>query len=267
MDIGSPALGAAVAAIRPQVVLHLAALTSVADSFHDAERFFAVNFHGTWNLLRALQDASFHGRFIYVSTSDVYGSVPEASLPVREDEPLRPRSPYAVAKAAAEMLCHQWAESEALDVVIARPFNHIGPGQDARFAVASFARQIARIRAGLAPPRLATGDLDVTRDFTDVRDVVDGYLALFTRGRTGEVYNVGAGRETRIGDILARLAAIAGVDVETAIDPALIRAGEQRRAVGDVTKIRNDTGWRATTPLDRTLTDTLEYWNSRIGNE
>jgi GDP-4-dehydro-6-deoxy-D-mannose reductase len=267
IDIGSPDLGEAVAAIHPSGVLHLAALTSVADSFRDAERYFAVNFHGTWNLLRALHDAGFDGRFVYVSTGDAYGSVPEAALPVREDFPLRPRSPYAVAKGAAEMLCRQWSETERLDVVIARPFNHIGPGQDARFAVASFARQIALIAAGLAPPRLSTGDLDVTRDFTDVRDVVDAYVALFASGRTAEVYNVGTGRETRVGDVLARLIAIAGVKVETTTDPARIRPDEQRRAVADVTKIGNDTGWHAATPLDRTLEDTLEYWKTRITNE
>lgn len=257
-DIRSPDLAERLAAMRPEAVIHLAGLTSVADSFTDPELFFDVNFGGTWNLLKALRGSSFRGRFLFVSSGDCYGSVHEDELPIAETHPLRPRSPYALSKVAAEALCFQWSQAEHLDAVLARSFNHIGPGQDDRFAVASFARQIARIRAGLAPPRLVTGDLEVTRDLTDVRDVVRAYFALLDRGRTGEAYNVGSGRETRLRDVVDRLLDQAGVAAEVVADPRRMRQGEQRRAEADVTKIRTDTGWSASIPLSQTLADMLD---------
>lgn len=262
-DIRSPELARHVAAIRPDAVLHLAALTSVAASFNDPETYFDVNFNGTWNLLKALRSTSFTGRLLFVSSGDCYGAVSPDELPIRESAPLRPRSPYAVSKVAAESLCYQWANSGQVDVVLARSFNHIGPGQDVRFAVASFARQVARVRAGLAEPRIVTGDLDVTRDLTDVRDVVRAYLALIERGRSGEVYNVGSGREIRMADVLRELLSLAHVTAETIVDESRVRSGEQRRAVADVQKIRSDAGWTPSIPLSRTLADMLDDRSQR----
>jgi GDP-4-dehydro-6-deoxy-D-mannose reductase len=253
-----------VADLQPECVLHLAGLTSVGDSFKDAEGYFDVNVHGTWNLLRALRDSRFAGRMLFVSSGDCYGAVSPERLPVGESEPLRPRNPYAVSKAAAEALCYQWSQTSAFDVVTARPFNHVGPGQDARFAVASFARQVALIRDGPATRSIVTGNLDVTRDLTDVRDVVLAYFALLESGVNGHTYNVGSGRETSMSDVLAMLIRIAGVDVDVRQDPARMRADEQRRAVADVGKIHRDTGWSATTPLATTLADTLDDWSKRI---
>ena len=265
LDIRSPDVAIHVRDAAPDAVLHLAAITSVADSIRDPEQFFDVNFGGTWNLLKALRHAGFRGRLLFVSSGDCYGKVAPVDLPVSERQPLRPRNPYAVSKAAAEALCYQWSQTEPFEVVTARPFNHIGPGQDTRFAIASFAAQIARIRAGHAAPRIATGNLDVTRDLTDVRDVVHAYLALLDRGRSGEAYNVGSGRETRIADALDTLIAEAGITVDKTIDPARVRAEEQRRAVADVGKIATDTGWSASTPLATTLRDMLEDWTRRTG--
>lgn len=263
-DVRSPQLAARIAEARPDAVIHLAGLTSVADSFRDAEAFFDVNFGGTWNLLKALRAAAFSGRFLFVSSGDCYGTVVAEELPIAESHPLRPRSPYAVSKVAAEALCCQWSQTEGLDAVLARPFNHVGPGQDTRFAIASFARQVARIAAGLAPPRIVTGDLDVTRDLTDVRDVVHAYFALLDNGHAGEVYNVGSGRECRIADVLNGLLAAAGVSAEIVTDPDRIRRGEQRRAAADVRKIATDTGWSSSIPLSVTLADMLDDWNERI---
>ena len=129
-DVRDPNLCQQIAPIRPEAVIHLAARTSVAESFQDADGYFDVNFNGTLNLLRALQAADFRGRFLYISSGECYGAVDEADLPVDELQPLRPRSPYAVSKVAAEALCFQWSQTEGLDAIIARPFNHIGPGQD-----------------------------------------------------------------------------------------------------------------------------------------
>lgn len=263
-DIRSPGLLPAIAELRPDAVLHLAGLTSVSDSFTDPEGYFDVNVHGTWNLLRALRDSGFRGRMLFVSSGDCYGAVAPERLPIAETEPLRPRNPYAVSKVAAEALCFQWSQSEAFDIVIARPFNHVGPGQDVRFAVSSFARQVALIGAGRAPPSIATGNLDVTRDLTDVRDVVLAYFALLESGTNGRAYNVGSGRETSMADVLATLIRIGGVDADVQRDPARMRADEQLRAVADVGSINRDTGWSATTPLATTLADTLADWKERI---
>jgi GDP-4-dehydro-6-deoxy-D-mannose reductase len=266
-DIRSSALAAALAELRPDCVLHLAGLTSVSDSFKDPEGYFDVNFHGSWNLLRGLRDCQFSGRMLFVSSGDCYGAVAPQRLPICEDEPLRPRNPYAVSKVAAEALCCQWSQSAAFDVVVARPFNHVGPGQDVRFAVASFARQVALIGAGRAPATIVTGNLDVTRDLTDVRDVVLAYFALLESGTNGRAYNVGSGRETSMADVLAMLIDIAGVDAAIQRDPSRVRADEQRRAVADVGRIERDTGWSATTPLATTLADTLADWKERISVE
>jgi GDP-4-dehydro-6-deoxy-D-mannose reductase len=263
-DIRSAELEGQVASARPDAVIHLAGLTSVADSFRDAEAFFDVNFGGTWNLLKALRSAGFSGRFLFVSSGDCYGAVGPDELPIPETHPLRPRSPYAVSKVAAEALCCQWAQTERLDAVIARAFNHIGRGQDIRFAIASFARQVARIRRGLAPPQIVTGDLDVTRDLTDVRDVVHAYFALIENGRTGEVYNVGSGRETRLRDVVEGLLEAAEISATLVTDAARVRQGEQRRAVADVRKIAGDTGWSSSIPLSSTLGDILDDWLERI---
>ncbi|MHB8494842.1 MAG: GDP-mannose 4,6-dehydratase [Casimicrobiaceae bacterium] len=266
-DLRSPALVERVAGLHPDAVVHLAARTSVSESFDDPEGYFDVNFHGTWNLLRALRAGGFRGRMLYVSSGDCYGKVQERALPVTEDQPLRPRSPYAVSKVAAEALCYQWSQTEAFDVVIARPFNHIGPGQDLRFAAPTFARQVVRICSGLEPPRILTGDLEVTRDMTDVRDVATAYFALLEHADGGEVYNVGSGRETPMRDVLNGFLAIAGIEAEIVVDPQRLRPDEQRRAVADVRKLERDTGWRAVIPLDITLRDMLDDWTRRVAHE
>jgi GDP-4-dehydro-6-deoxy-D-mannose reductase len=266
LDIRDAALTPLLAEIKPDAVLHLAAMSSVAESFKDFDRYFDVNFGGTLNLLRSLRSGSFGGRLIYVSTGDCYGAVPEEALPVSEDLPSRPRNPYAVSKTAAEALCYQWSQTEGLDVVIVRPFNHIGPGQDLRFAVAAFAQQVAAIAAGKMEPRIATGNLDVTRDFSDVRDVIGAYFALIARGRRGEVYNIGTGRETRLRDVLDSLMRLAGVRADVSTDPARVRPDEQRRMVADVAKIERDTGWKARIPLEDTLRDILDDWKGKVAN-
>jgi GDP-4-dehydro-6-deoxy-D-mannose reductase len=148
-----------------------------------------------------------------------------------------------------------------------RSFNHLGPGQDARFAIPSFAKQVVAIRRGLHQPRIVTGNLDVTRDLTDVRDVVLAYLALLDKGAAAEVYNVGSGRETRLRDVLDQLIRLAGIEAEIVTDSARTRAGEQLRAMADVRKIEADTGWSASIPLSETLMDVLNDWEQRTERE
>lgn len=257
------AIRALVEGAPPDAVIHLAAQTFVPEAFRDPRATFEINLLGTLNLLQALQHARFAGRFIYVSTGDVYGAVPEAALPVGETRAVAPRNPYAVSKVAAEALCRQWCMTEGLDVVVVRPFNHIGPSQSDRFVVADFAHQVAAIKRGRRPARVAVGDIDVTRDFTDVRDVVRAYFALLERGCAGEIYNVCSGTEHSIRSILERLARLAGVDVALEQESGRFRKAEQRRMRGDPAKLVAATGWNTTTPLDASLAAMLEHWENK----
>lgn len=247
----------AVGRLMPEAVLHLAAQSSVQSSFGAPEATFAVNFLGTLNLLQALTSARFQGAFLYVGSADVYGKKTDADLPIRELQPLRPLSPYAVSKVAAEALCYQWSQNQQFRVVLTRPFNQIGPGQNTRFAIADFAHQIQEIRRGRRPPLLITGDIDVTRDFTDVRDTVRAYHMLLANGRNGEIYNVCSGQERSVRSLVEILLQIAGVVAEIRSSPAKLRPGEQRRAVGDPAKIHSELGWAPELSIRTTLTDLL----------
>ncbi|HEV2037491.1 MAG TPA: GDP-mannose 4,6-dehydratase, partial [Candidatus Eremiobacteraceae bacterium] len=241
----------------PDAVIHLAAQSWVPDAFRDPEFTLQVNVLGTLNLLQALRRTGFSGRMVFVSTGDVYGCVPDNELPIREDRLPAPRNPYAVSKLAAEALCYQWSVTEGMEITIARAFNHIGPGQSERFVVSDFARQVAEIKLGRRQPTVSVGDIDVTRDFTDVRDVVRGYFALLRDGASGEIYNICSGREQSIRALLHRLAAIAGVGISIQQDPSRLRKSEQRRVVGDPAKMQRATGWQSTTELDESLASML----------
>lgn len=264
-DLTDPAsLARALPAGALDFVIHLAAQSFVPESFRDARRTYAVNFLGTLNLFQALKDRGFAGRVLYVSSAEVYGQVPPAEMPIDESRAPQPRSPYGVSKVAAEALCGQWRRTEGLDVVVVRPFNHIGPGQTDRFVVASFARQVAEIKLGQRAPVIEIGDVDVTRDFTDARDVVEAYLRLLEHGVAGETYNVCSGREVWIRDLLPMLFDLAAVDARTARDPALMRPAEQKRLLGSYEKLHRCTGWAPTTPLRASLADALAWWEHRL---
>ncbi len=163
-------------------VIHLAAQSFVPESFKNPLETFDINFTGTYNLFSALKEYGFNGKILYISSGDVYGLVNEDKLPIAEYYPLKPRNPYAVSKVAAEALCYQWSVTEEMKIIIARPFNHIGPHQSERFVVSSFAKQIAEIELGLRKPVLSAGNIDITRDFLDVRDVANAYKLLLEKG-------------------------------------------------------------------------------------
>lgn len=250
---------------RPKVVIHLAAISFVPDSFRSPETTFDVNFIGTLRLLEALADSGFSGRFLFVGTGDAYGLVPVEALPIREELPLRPRNPYAVSKVAAEALCYQWSQTGPFEVVMARPFNHIGAGQSPTFAISDFAKQIAEISAGIRPPVLKVGNIDATRDFTDVKDVLKAYELLMSKGRNGEVYNVCSGVERSVRSLVERLLELAGVDAEIQNDPTRFRPSDQPRVCGDHTKLTRDTGWQPEVSMDETLMNLYSYWEHGIG--
>lgn len=252
------AVNALVAQARPAAVLHLAAQSFVPRSFQDPRETMEINTLGTLNLLQALTANAFAGRFVYASSGDVYGRVPEEFLPVDESRVPEPRSPYAVSKVCAEQLCLQWARTEGLQAIVARPFNHVGPDQDARFVLPALASQVVRIAAGVQPPVIEAGDIDTTRDFTDVRDIVAAYAAMFHSGVTGRTYLVASGVERRVRDVLQAMCRLAGVSPDIHQDPAKLRPAEQRRMVADASLLTADTGWRPLVPFEKTLSDILD---------
>jgi GDP-4-dehydro-6-deoxy-D-mannose reductase len=250
---------------QPNAVVHLAALSFVPDSFRSPEATFEVNFLGTLRLLEALAETGFNGRFLFVGSGDAYGLVPVAALPIREDFLLRPRNPYAVSKVAAEALCYQWSQTGPFEVVMARPFNHIGPGQEPTFVISDFARQVAQIAAGVHPPLLQVGDIDVTRDFTDVGDVLRAYALLLAHGHSGESYNVCSGVERSVRSLLESLLELAGVEAKIVNDPARMRPTEQPRVYGSHEKLSQHTLWQPEVPMAATLLNLYRYWENEIG--
>lgn len=258
------AMVAAVEQIRPDAVLHLAAQTFVPRSVADPLETYEINFLGTFNLLSALKATGCRGKMVFVSSGDVYGKVSPELLPITESTLPRPRNPYAVSKVAAEALCIQWSESENIEISIARPFNHIGPGQRPEFVLSGFAKQIVEIKRKLKPPVIEVGDIDVTRDFTDVRDVVRAYELLLDRGKKAEVYNVCSGVERSIRALLQKLMEIAGVEAEIKTESGRFRPADQKRVYGAFRKIQSDIGWEPSIHIEQSLREILEYWEKEI---
>ncbi|MCG8669307.1 MAG: GDP-mannose 4,6-dehydratase, partial [Pseudomonadales bacterium] len=224
-----------------------------------------TNLIGTLNLLQALKTADFRGAFLYVSSGDVYGLVEESDLPISESLQPQPRNPYAVSKVSAELLCQQWSYSEPdWRIMIARPFNHIGPGQNDSFLVPEIAKQLCLIKAGQQSPELQLGDIDVTRDFTDVRDVISAYFTILESGKSGEIYNICSGKERLVRDIILTMCELAGVDATITQDETRLRKSQQRRAVGDYGKLASNTGWQPIIELEESLRAILSDWEQRI---
>lgn len=247
----------------PDAVIHLAGQTFVPAAFKDPAHTLQVNLLGTLNLLQALKRAGFSGTFLFVSSGDVYGQVAEAALPISETLAPKPRNPYAVSKVAAELLCQQWGYAEGWRMLIARPFNHIGPGQAASFVVPSMAQQLVGAGSGAQRLTLEVGDIDVTRDFLDVRDVISAYFALLEHGRSGEIYNVCSGVERTVRELILQMARLTGVSVELVQDPSRLRPADQRRVVGSAEKLQKDTGWKPDISITETLQSVLSDWEAR----
>jgi GDP-4-dehydro-6-deoxy-D-mannose reductase len=250
----------------PDAVIHLAAISFVPESFERPHETYAVNLHGTMNLLEPLAAAGFAGAFLYVSSGDVYGAVPPSALPVTEERLPRPRNPYAASKLAAEAFCYQVSQTSRMRVLIARPFNHIGPGQSDRFFLPAMARQIMQIKQGRRTPAIEAGNIDVTRDFSDVRDVVRAYLALLEKGTSGEAYNVCSSVERNVGEVLLRMLELAGVKASVTRVHERVRPNEQTRHCGCNRKLCEDTGWRPSVPFEQSLRDLLESWQNNPGD-
>jgi GDP-4-dehydro-6-deoxy-D-mannose reductase len=248
---------------QPEVIYHLAAQANPQASVTDPRGTWALNLGGTLNLLEAVKASGLvpGPRVVLVGSGVCYGNPAPEHLPVTESCPLRPNNPYSASKAAADLLGIQHFLAHGTDVVMVRPFNHAGPRQSPSYVLGALARQVAEVEAGRAS-RVEVGNLDVVRDFTDVRDVVRGYRLLAARGASGEIYNLGSGRGTRLADALDTLAARARVPIEIHVDPARVRPVDQPLLVADPAKLRAATGWEPRLAMAQTLADMLDYWRA-----
>lgn len=249
-------------AAGPEVVYHLAGRTSVAESWTDPVATFRVNAEGTLHLLAACRDAGVR-RVLVVSSSDVYGPVTPAELPLDERAPLRPATPYAASKAAAEQVAVQAHLGYGLETIRVRAFNHTGPGQDARFVAPALAARVAEAEAE-GRTVIPVGDLSARRELLDVRDVVRAYRLVVELGRPGDVYNVCAGRDLPIRELAELFLRHARVPLELRTDPALLRPVEVPALRGSPDRLRALTGWRPEIPLEDTVVGLLEEARSRL---
>jgi GDP-4-dehydro-6-deoxy-D-mannose reductase len=258
------AVDKAIKATKPARIFHLAGAPSVETSWTNAVPHLRINVLGTQYLLDAVQRSGRPCRVLVVTSAQVYGMTDD---PITENGILLPQSPYGLTKLAQDRLALSAAEAARLDVVVARPFNHIGPRQGPGFAVPSFARQIARMERGLAEPIMKVGNLDTRRDITDVRDVVDAYVRVMDGGQAGTAYNVCSGRAWRIRDLLEELTQLSTVTVTLETDPSKFRPIDVPVVQGDPSRLRNELGWVPKIAVERTLEDTLDDWRERVQSE
>jgi GDP-4-dehydro-6-deoxy-D-mannose reductase len=248
----------------PDYVVHLAAQSFVGVSWHAPAETLTTNIISQVNLLEALRGLKMSPRFLAAGSSEEYGLVLDNELPIRETNPLRPLSPYAVSKVTQDMMAYQYFKSYGLPIIRTRAFNHEGPRRGDVFVTSNFARQVAEIEAGLREPVVYVGDLTPRRDYSDVRDIVRGYWLLLERGEPGEVYNLCSGRSWSIQavlDFVLNLSTVKGITVKT--DPARLRPSDVMILEGDPGKVHEATGWKVEIPFEQTLTELLDYWRQR----
>lgn len=244
--------------IRPDYVLHLAAYSSVAYSWKHPEESFINNCNVFLNVVDMVKQYCPGCRLLSVGSSEEYGNVKHEDLPVRENQPLNPLSPYAIARVSQEQLSKLYAESFGVQIIMTRSFNHIGPRQDDRFVIPSFIKRIASIREkGNKYGEIETGDLSIIRDFVDVRDVADAYYKLLIKGTVGEIYNVCSGKAIRLSEAVKLIADEIGVEVKTKINPMFVRPNDNMEMVGTPYKIETELGWTRKWSFDETIKDMI----------
>jgi GDP-4-dehydro-6-deoxy-D-mannose reductase len=255
---------AALASVQPDLIFHLAGQANVPRSFAEPAQTLTTNILAQLNLFQAALRLKQNPLFLIVCSNEIYGRVAPDDLPIDEDTPLRPVSPYAVSKATQDLLAYQYYVSHKLRTIRLRPFNHIGPRQTEQFVASAFAAQIARIETGGQEPLLRVGDLAAERDFTDVRDMVAAYALAARHGEPGQAYNIGSGRTVSIRWLLDTLLAFSARDIAVEPDPARMRPADVPRVVCDSRRFRERTGWAPQIPLEQTLYDILEHWREQV---
>ena len=252
-----PSMLRALRKIRPDRIYHLAAQSSVAQSWKEPKKTFDINVGGTRNLLEAARMACPKARILIACSADEYGASGRLFPKLSEEAPLKPLNPYGVSKLVQDLLGKHYFLMYGMPIIRMRAFNHSGPGQEAKFAVPSFAEQVADISAGRQKPEIKVGNLRAIRDFSDVRDVVRAYYLALEKGNPGEAYNVASGRGRRVADVLKYYLNASSVRIRVRRDHARLRTSDMPRLVGDARKLIRDTGWRPRIRFETTLRDVL----------
>lgn len=251
--------------LRPDVIFHLAAQSSVAFSWKNPQKTVEINLCGSLNVLDAVRAIEgYVPRILLIGSGEEYGMLPPETELVGEDTPVHPGNPYAVTKAAQNWFGSLYARAYGMEIVMIRAFNHVGPNQAPQFVVSDFCKQAAEISLGLREPVMHVGNLSAKRDFTDVRDVVRAYALLAQHGRAGETYNVGSGTAVAIQEILTQIIAQSGAEIQVEIDPAKLRPVEIPVIRADISKLQQDTGWTPEIPLEQTIAETLDVWKQQL---
>lgn len=258
------AVQSVVTEIRPDYIFHLAAQSYVPASWRAPSETLTTNLLGQTNIFEAVRVLELDPVIQIAGSSEEYGLVLPDEVPIKETNPLRPLSPYAVSKVAQDLLAYQYFRSYGLKTIRTRGFNHTGPRRGEVFVTSNFAKQIASIEAGLREPVIRVGNLDAQRDFTDVRDMVRAYWLAVTKATPGEVYNLASGSAVTIRELLDRLLALSDTKVEVQVDPDRLRPSDVEILLGDYSKFRSDTGWEPSIPLEQTLKDTLDFWRQKL---
>lgn len=249
---------------HPDYILHLASVSSVAQSWHTPLDSFVNNTNIFLNLVEQVRIKNNKCRILSVGSSEEFGEVAEKELPLTEDHPLKPVSPYAVARVSQEMLSKIYADGFSLDIIMTRSFNHIGPGQKEMFVISSFAKQlVALAKNNPANKEITVGNLSIIRDFVDVRDVVKAYYLLLKKGRRGEVYNICSGKGIVLKDIITTMSSLLNIKVDTIVNPQLIRPNENKKVIGSYQKINDELGWKPEIDITKSLADIIIYWQHR----
>lgn len=260
----SHSLHSMIAKVKPDYIFHLAAQSFVQTSWASPATTIEMNVVGSVHLFEAIRRAEIDPVIQIACSSEEYGLVYPNEIPVKEDNPLRPLSPYAVSKVAMDYLGYQYFKSYQMKIVRTRGFNHTGPRRGEVFVTSNFAKQIAEIEKGKKEPIIEVGNLDAKRDWTDVRDVVKAYLLAVQKGKPGEVYNICSGKAVKVGDMLETLLKMSKIKVKIKKDPARMRPSDVPILLGDSTKFRQATGWQPEIPFEKTMTDLLNYWRERV---
>lgn len=246
---------------QPDYIVHLASYSSVAFSWKEPILSFQNNMNIYLNLLESIRKLNLPARILSIGSSEEYGNVDEKTLPLTEAHVPRPVSPYAVARVSQEMISKVYVDGYGLDIIMTRSFNHIGPFQRDTFVISSFAKQLVEIKkSGKSSGELVTGDTSIVRDFTDVRDVVVAYDLLLKKGKPGEIYNVCSGKGTSLNDVIGIMAKILDLTIHIQVNEKLVRPSDNRIIIGSNEKIKKDIGWDVSISLERSLSDSIDYW-------
>jgi GDP-4-dehydro-6-deoxy-D-mannose reductase len=246
---------------KPNYVLHLASYSSVAFSWKKPVESFANNTNIFLNLIETIRSLNMDCRILSIGSSEEYGNVDAGDLPLKEDHPLNPVSPYAVARVSQEMLSKIYVEGYGMDIIMTRSFNHIGTFQKDIFVIPSFARQLIALQENDTPNKeLTTGDTSIVRDFVDVRDVVTAYYLLFKKGKKGQIYNVCSGEGVSLNDVISTMTSILNIHVTHKIDERLVRPNDNKIIIGSNKRIKQDTGWDNAISLEKSLRDILDFY-------